>query len=119
MTNNIIIGSRIIQFWHFRTQEQIKTSHENSVAYALYNDSFESVVSADDDGYVALWDIENGKLMSKFGDAHGPKMKITAGAFDMFKRRLVTAGEDGSVKIWNFSNGHSLKNMITEETQTS
>lgn len=50
--------------------------------------------------------------MSKFGDAHGFKQKITAGTFDMKKRRLVTAGEDGSVKIWNFSNGHSLKNLV-------
>lgn len=50
--------------------------------------------------------------MSKFGDAHGEKMKVTAGAFDLFKRRLVTSGEDGSVKIWNFSNGHALKNFV-------
>ena len=115
VTNNILLGSRKIQFWHFKTQEQIRTSHENSVAFALYNTKFESVVSADDDGYIALWDIENGKLMSKFGDAHGPKQKVTAGTFDMYQRRLVTSGEDGSVKIWNFSNGHSLKNLLTEE----
>ena len=50
--------------------------------------------------------------MSKYGDAHGFKMKITAGTFDMYKRRLVTSGEDGSVKIWNFSNGHPLKNLV-------
>lgn len=41
-------------------------------------------MSADDDGYIALWDIENGKLMSKFGDAHGVKQKVTAGTFDMY-----------------------------------
>ncbi len=115
MTNNILLCSRKIQFWHFKTQEQIRTSHENSVAFALYNTKFESVVSADDDGYIALWDIENGKLMSKFGDAHGPQQKVTCGTFDMFQRRLVTSGEDGSCKIWNFSNGHSLKNLLTEE----
>jgi WD40 repeat protein len=51
-----------------------------------------------------VWDIENGKLMSKFGDAHG-KSKITAGHFDATKRRLITSGSDGSCRIWNFSNG--------------
>jgi hypothetical protein len=29
------------------------------------------VVSGDDGSFIAVWDIENGKLMSKFGDAHG------------------------------------------------
>jgi len=28
-------------------------------------------VSGDDGSFIAVWDIENGKLMSKFGDAHG------------------------------------------------
>lgn len=52
------------------------------MAFALYNDEFESVVSADDGGFIAVWDIENGTQMAKFGDAHGPKTKITAGYFD-------------------------------------
>lgn len=56
--------------------------------------------------------------MSKYGDAHGAKQKITAGTFDMYKRRLVTAGEDGSVKIWNFSNGHPLKNLVGVDDDT-
>jgi len=29
------------------------------------------VVSGDDGSFIAVWDIETGKLMSKFGDAHG------------------------------------------------
>jgi WD40 repeat protein len=70
-SRDIILGSRRIQFWHFKTQEQIKTSHEGDVGFAIYNSHFESVVSGDDEGYIALWDIENGKLMSRFGEAHG------------------------------------------------
>ena len=53
-----------------KTQEEIKTSHEKPVSVALYNENFEAVVSCDDGSYIALWDIENGKLMSKFGKAH-------------------------------------------------
>ena len=41
------------------------------MAFALYNKEFEAVVSGDDGSFIAVWDIENGKLMSKFGDAHG------------------------------------------------
>jgi WD40 repeat protein len=62
------------------------------------------VVSCDDGSFVAVWDIENGKLMSKFPNAH-KKSKITAGCFDGSERRLVSAASDGSIKIWNFSNG--------------
>lgn len=29
------------------------------------------MVSGDDGSFISVWDIENGKLMSKFGDAHG------------------------------------------------
>ena len=52
--------------------------------------------------------IEDGHLMSKFGNTHGPpgsKTKITAGCFDSKQLRLATAGSDGTVLIWNFSNG--------------
>lgn len=99
--------------WFFRTHEEIKTSHENPVGVALYNYVFESVVSCDDGGFVSVWDIENGKLVSKFGNTHGGK-KITAASFDGYVnedgeddgcRRLITAGADGNIKIWNFSNG--------------
>jgi hypothetical protein len=41
----------------------------------LYNKEFEAVVSGDDGSFIAVWDIENGKLMSKFGDAHGVNFK--------------------------------------------
>lgn len=81
-TNNILLGSRKLNLWFFKTQEEIKTSHEFPVAFALNNGAFESVVSADDGGFIAVWDIEDGKLMSKFGNAHGPMGKITAGCFD-------------------------------------
>ena len=60
----------------FKTQEEIKTSHEYPVSFALYNNEFEAVVSADDGSFIALWDIESGKLMSKFGDAHGVSLNI-------------------------------------------
>ena len=84
-TNNILLGSRKVNLWFFRTQAEIKTSHEFPVAFSLHNAQFETIVSADDGGFIAVWDIEDGHLMTKFGDTHGvpgSETKITAGCFD-------------------------------------
>lgn len=35
------------------------------------------MVSGDDGGFISVWDIENGKLMSKFGDSHGVSISYT------------------------------------------
>lgn len=104
-TNNIVLGSRKVNFWVFKTQEEIKTSHEFSVAFALFNTEFESIVSGDDGGYIAVWDIENGKLMSRYKATSEAKPKLTSGCFDSTQRRMVTAAEGGYCRIWNFSNG--------------
>lgn len=82
------------------------------MTFALNNiEKFESVISADDGGFISVWDIENGKLLFKFGDTHGSKGKITAGCFDSGQRRLITAGKDGCIRMWNFSNGSNLKEL--------
>lgn len=110
-SNNIVLGSRKLNFWFFKTQEEIRTSHEYPVAFALNNAQFESIVSGDDGGFIAVWDIEDGHQMTKFGGAHGGNNKITAGCFDSTQRRLITAGVDGTCKMWNFSNGQCLTDL--------
>lgn len=112
-----MLGSRKINFWFFKTQEESKTSHDAPVAFALYNTQFENVVSGSDDGFIAVWDIENGRQLTKFGDAHGKGNKLTAATFDSTQRRMVSAGSDGTVKIWNFSNGSALKNLLSQSRE--
>jgi hypothetical protein len=51
------------------------------VAFVLYNKGFEQVVSGDDGSFINVWDIENGKLMSKFGDAHGVRIKLSTNLY--------------------------------------
>ena len=109
--NCILLGSRKVNKWLFKTQEEIKTSHEHPISVAIYNKTFENVVSCDDGSFISVWDIENGELLSKFGEVHGTQ-KITAAEFDATGRRIITAGADGSVKIWNFSNGQCLAQCI-------
>ena len=72
-TNNILAGSRKVNLWRLITQKDcIKTSHEFPVVFALNNSQFGLVVSADDGGNIAVWDIEDGKQIYRYGDAHGP-----------------------------------------------
>ena len=123
VTHNIIVCSISIKFWPFKTQDEVTTSHESAVSFARYNDRFDAVVSGDDAGFIAVWDIENGKLMSKYqtqasqnsklGDVSNPK--LTTGTFDMKARRLITSAADGTVKIWNFSNGQQLKDLLSSD----
>jgi WD40 repeat protein len=72
-TNNIVLGSRKVNFWFFKTQEECKDSHEFPVAFALFNTEFESIVSADKGGFITVWDIETGKKMSKYQATSGHK----------------------------------------------
>ena len=106
-TKNILLTSRKVNLWAFETHEEIQTSHENPVSVALYNDEFENVVSFDDTAFISVWDIENGKLLTKFQDISS-KQKITAACFDSSQRRIVTANSKGNIKVWNFSNGQCL-----------
>lgn len=124
MTHNIMVCSRKINFWSFKTQEEIKTSHEFEVSFAKYNRHFDAVVSGDEGGFIAVWDVENGKLMSKFvaQSSGNPKLtdstkslKVTTGTFDNTGRRLITSGADGTVKVWNFSNGSILNELLSAD----
>ena len=107
----LLLTSRKINIWPFKAQEDMQTSHDSAVSSAKFNRNFNSVISVDDESNVYVWDIEDGKLIFKYPDAHG-KNRITAMAFDASMRRLITGGHDGSIKMWNFSNGHCLRDFL-------
>jgi len=107
----ILLTSRKINVWPFKAQEDMQTSHDSAVSAARFNRNFNSIISVDDESNVYVWDIEDGKLMFKYPDAHG-KNRITAMTFDASMRRLITGGHDGSIKMWNFSNGHCLRDFL-------
>jgi len=86
------------------------TSHECTVTQAKFNKNFNSIISTDENSTVCVWDVEDGKLLFKFVEAHG-KSRINYCCFDASGRRLITGAHDGSVKVWNFSNGQCLKEL--------
>ena len=59
---------------------------------------------------IKLWDVETGKSIFEFGEAHGEEA-ITCVTFDNTGRRLITGGRDGGIRLWNYNNGHCLKTM--------
>jgi len=93
---------------------QTTTTHKESVNCVRYNQSFRQVVTGSDSSVVRVWDIESGKCVFEFSDAHGDA-GITAMTFDSTERRLITGGRDGRLKIWNYNNGHCLRVLEKEK----
>ncbi|OQR90361.1 hypothetical protein THRCLA_09365 [Thraustotheca clavata] len=83
--------------------------HEHPICKALYNPSFQQVVSIDTNAHVVLWDLLDGSMISNFAISH---TTITAAALDASGRRLITGSYAGdSIKLWNFSNGSLLMTL--------
>lgn len=77
------------------------------VREVIYNSTFHVTVSADEEGTVCVWNMDNGSRESKFCASHGPDAKLTTVTFDSNQRRLLTAANSGSLKMWNFNSGRS------------
>ena len=74
------------------------TSHESNVTCAIFNKNFSCIISGDEESNVNVWDINEGKLLFKFTDAHNGN-RLTAMALDFSGRRLITGAHDGSIKM--------------------
>jgi WD40 repeat protein len=89
----------------------VTRSHEGPVISAMFNTSFNQLVSASQDGTVTIWDPTSGNKIFQFVEAHG-KLELTAVCFDKSGRRLITGSRDGVVKMWNYNNGQILNKML-------
>ena len=75
------------------------------VKSAIYNSLFRVVVSADEEGTVCVWNMDDGSRESKFCASHGPETKLMTVAFDSNQRKLLTAANSVSLRMWNFNSG--------------
>jgi hypothetical protein len=57
--------------WSHKLVAQDRTGHMESVKSALYNATFDVVVSADEAGTVCVWNIAKGTREGRFTKAHG------------------------------------------------
>ncbi|XP_071942088.1 cilia- and flagella-associated protein 337-like isoform X2 [Antedon mediterranea] len=84
-------------------------SHEKPVTCAIYNTTYNQVVSACQGSTVIVWMLDTGQKAKQFLNCHG-NSEITTLAFDQSETRFMTGSTDGTVKIWDF-NGH-CHNML-------
>ena len=88
--------------------DSVGTTHSAPIAGAMYNKTFDQVITGALDGSIDVWDYSTGNIVFKFDKAHN-MAKMTCMCLDFNQRRLVTGADDGSCKIWNFSNGQCLQ----------
>eukprot|EP00397_Hematodinium_sp_SG-2012_P004466 GEMP01004478.1.p1 GENE.GEMP01004478.1~~GEMP01004478.1.p1 ORF type:complete len:881 (+),score=148.55 GEMP01004478.1:207-2849(+) len=91
-----------------REDVQRSRTHEHPIVDALYNSEFWQIVTGDQSGTVALWNISTGALDFQFHKTHG-NAKLTCMMLDTSLRRLFTGGDDGEVRLWNVSSGQLLR----------
>ncbi|KAJ7393062.1 hypothetical protein OS493_008360 [Desmophyllum pertusum] len=86
------------------------TTHKEPVMCVRYNKSFKHVVTASENSVIKVWDLETGRSVFEFSQAHGDHA-VTCMSFDSTERRLITGGRDGRLRIWNYNNGHCLRTL--------
>ncbi|KAK2183025.1 hypothetical protein NP493_327g03000 [Ridgeia piscesae] len=79
-------------------------SHDKPVVAALYNSTFNQVVSVCQGGSLVVWMMDSGQKVKTFSNVHGDS-EVTSLAQDPSETRIFTGGSDGTIKVWDF-NGH-------------
>ncbi|XP_062830769.1 WD repeat-containing protein on Y chromosome isoform X2 [Anolis carolinensis] len=116
-TRSLCVATDKLAVLHLRSRLPLDPclaiSHKKPVLCCKFNKVFRHVVSGSEDSVVKVWDLDSGKLLFEFSNAHDSSA-ITCLTFDPSGRRLVTGGRDGCLKIWNYNNGQCLKSLKRE-----
>jgi len=112
--NTLLSISRKILPWHI-SERKVPNGHALPISCCVYNPTFEILVSTDEASVVRVWNVNTGKAIIRYENAHtnakSEPVKITAATFDQTNRRLITGAHDGSIKVWNFSTGQHLREL--------
>ncbi|KAJ8313468.1 hypothetical protein KUTeg_008979, partial [Tegillarca granosa] len=79
-------------------------SHDKPVLAAIYNQTFNQVISVCQSGTIIVWMIDTGQKVKQFNHTHGSS-EVTCLAQDAQETKFFTGSTDGTVKIWDY-NGH-------------
>ncbi|ETW05329.1 hypothetical protein, variant 4 [Aphanomyces invadans] len=111
-SKHLLTFSNTITPWpmhHAAVPSDTLQPHEAAVIKAMFNPSFQQLVTMDSDGRIVLWNVLDGSVISHFFMAN---TSITAAALDDTGRRLITGSNVGTqVTLWNFSNGSRLATL--------
>jgi WD40 repeat protein len=88
--------------WHYLNRLRYNTlaplRHDATVLGAMFSPDSRRIASADQDGWVKLWDAKTGRGVLEFR-AHPVHARSVA--FSPDGRRLATGSWDGTVKVWD------------------
>lgn len=104
-SGSLVSASKVIYINALRNKDHALNevrSHEFPIRAALYNRTFNQVVSGCDGGVINVWDAMTGEKVFRFAGVHG-KSEITAMIFDAEERRLITGGRGIYYHIIYFS----------------
>jgi WD40 repeat protein len=107
----LVLGHDTIEMYNvFRHLKNTATrSHDLPVVAALYNESFQQIVSGCQSGIIRVWNPISGDRTFQFSVE--TEAEMTAMTFDLTHRRMLTGSRDGVIRMYNFNNGQLLQLM--------
>jgi WD40 repeat protein/serine/threonine protein kinase len=97
--------------WHYlrrlgRGKGQVPLRHDASVLSAAISPDDERIASADQHGFLKIWDLPSGQLLHSI---HAyPERQARCVAFSPDGRRLASCCWDGTVTVWEAESGRPL-----------
>jgi WD40 repeat protein/transcriptional regulator with XRE-family HTH domain len=85
---------------------QIFIGHTGSVYSATFSPDGKYVLTGSQDGTARLWDVQNGREVSRF---IGHKGGVSAAAFSPDGKLVLTGGNDGTARLWEAVSGEELR----------
>ncbi len=87
---------------------RILTGHQSSVRAVAVAADGRQVVSASDDGTVAVWDLTTGQRLREL---RGHRAAVNAVAVSPGGRQVVSGSDDGTVAVWDLATGRRLREL--------
>ena len=91
-----------------KLQCHIMNGHSNKVTSAVISPDNKYIASSSWDGFVNIWDVNNGKLLRRL---NAQKDKVFDVAFSPSGKSLACSYYDGIVRIWNHIDGYIEKEL--------
>lgn len=103
----LIIGfSRLLLAQNIELVPQI--GHFKSINTLVFSPDYKYLASAGDDGFIKIWDTENGNLLQSFAIASRPILSL---AFHPSSGVLYSGDKNGWLGIWDFATGQLIKSI--------
>ncbi|VDM39838.1 unnamed protein product [Toxocara canis] len=101
-----------IHLHNVRTDETISVFAQDTpvTAVAFRCDGEESMISAGENGMLAVWDLNERRLMGQMPSAH--QRSITALYFLVGEPLMVSSGTDNTLKTWIFDMGDGMPRQL-------